>query len=441
MNRDGRVAAAACSAELMANNTQPINLTGKFAILLAAGLTALCLGGCKPPTPKPAPETKLLAGKGGDTIRVLVSPGTVGSANLSAGRGVRILSDSKVLVPGRPGPSPVSSVRRSGGAWIVGNASFRAARVTVEPIDEREDRYVGVNGKTYRGKLHLIPQGPNGFIAVNYVNFDDYLAGVLAKELFPGWHVEAYRSLAVAARTFAFYHMLHHKGTRDYDVDNTTASQVYGGREAETPKSRHAVDSTPGWVLAVNYKGKDRIFMTQYSSCCGGNVNAAVVLRDAPPIAPLRGGQKDTHCTASSRYRWAPVRVAKSELYAMLCRRHSEVRSLGGLASVRTTHKLKHGRPVWVDVTGVNGKTVRLRAEKLRLALIYGGSPVGKKLYSMNCDIVDAGASIEFRNGRGFGHGVGMCQYGLQGKALAGWKAEQIINFYYPGSKIVKLYK
>jgi stage II sporulation protein D len=89
---------------------------------------------------------------------------------------------------------------------------------------------------------------------------------------------------------------------------------------------------------------------------------------------------------------------------------------------------------------GVNGKTARLRAEKIRLALIFGGSVAGKKLYSMNCQIVDAGPYIEFRDGRGFGHGVGMCQYGLQGKALAGWKASQIINFYYPGANIVRIY-
>ncbi|MCP4377142.1 MAG: SpoIID/LytB domain-containing protein, partial [bacterium] len=294
--------------------------------------------------------------------------------------------------------------------------------------------------KSYRGKLHLIPRGPNGFIVVNYVNFEDYLAGVLAKELYPGWHIEAYRSLAVAARTFALHHMLHGKKSNDYDLDCTVASQVYGGLSAETPKSRLAVDTTPGWTLTVRQKGKDCIFMPQYSSCCGGWTNAAIVLRDAPPITPLRGGQKDMHCTASTKYRWATVRVAKAEIYKLLCRYHRSVRSLGGLASIRVTHQLSHGRPVWVDIVGVNGKKVRLRAEKIRLALIFGRSQAGKKLYSMNCQIVDGGAYIEFRNGRGFGHGVGMCQFGLQGKAMAGWKALQIIKFYYPGANIVRIY-
>ena len=249
---------------------------------------------------------------------------------------------------------------------MLGNTSFQAARVIVETIDDRDDRYVGLNATIYRGKLHLLPRGPNGFIVVNHVNFDDYLAGVLAKELYPSWHIEAYRSLAVAARTFALYHMLNPSRSKDYDLDNTVASQVYGGRSAETKKSRQAVDTTAGWTLAVNYKGKNRVFMPQYSSCCGGWVNAAIVLRDAPPIAPLRGGQKDLHCSASTKYRWATVRVSKSKLYTLLCRKHPEVRSLGGLAAVRVTQGLAHGRPVWVNVVGVNGKTVRLRAEKIR---------------------------------------------------------------------------
>ena len=425
----------------MANKTQSTNRTAKFALLLVAGWTTLCICGCKTPFSARA-KSKLLTGDDGvPIIRVLLTRGAVASADLSAGRGVRILAtDGRTVVPGRPGASPVSLIRRSGGLWQVGNASFQAAGVVVETIDDRDDRYVGFNAKSYRGKLYLLPKGPNGFIVVNYVNFEDYLAGVLSRELFPSWHIEAYRSLAVAARTFALYHMFHTGQSKDYDLGDTVASQVYGGRSAETPTSRQAVETTSGWLLTVKQNGKNCVFMPQYSSCCGGWTNAAIVLRDAPPIAPLQGGQKDLHCTASPRYRWAPVRVAKSEIYTLLCRYHPSVRSLGGLATIRVTQRLAHGRPVWVDVAGANGRKVRLRAEKIRLALIFGRSAAGKKLYSMNCEIIDAGAFIEFRNGRGFGHGVGMCQYGLQGKALAGWKAQQIINFYYPGANIVRIY-
>jgi len=424
----------------MANRGQPTAPAARFAVLLAVISAVGCVGGCKTGI-RSGKQSKLLLGTDGvPIIRILLTRSAVNQADFSAGRGFQIRADDRVVVPGRSGAAPVSRIRRGGGLWQVGNTTFRTARVVLEPIDARDDRYVGFNGTTYRGKLHLLPRGDSAFVVVNHVNIEDYLKGVLAKELFPSWHIEAYRALAVSARTFAMYHMLTSGQGKDYDMGDTIASQVYGGRTGETPTSRRAVATTPGWILTVKQKGKDRIFMPQYSSCCGGWVNGAVVLRNAPDIKPLRGGQKDDHCTASSRYRWPTVRVSKDELYTFLCRSRPAVKSLGALATVKVVWQLVHGRPVWVDVVGVNGKTVRLRAETIRLALLFGGSPVGKKLYSMNCSIVDAGAFIEFRDGRGFGHGVGMCQFGAQGKALAGWKGEQIFSFYYPGATLVQGY-
>ena len=419
----------------MANKTQASKLAGKLTLLLVLAMIGLGLGGCKkPPFTPDGPGTIKPATRG--TIRVLLTKTPTGSASLAGSIGVRIVADGKVVRPGRP----ISSIRRSGNAWIIGNRSVRANRLTVETTGTQSNKHVGFNSKTYHGKLILTPRGPNAFIVVNHVNLDDYLAGVLAKELFGSWHVEAYRGLAVAARTFAYYNMIHSSSARDYDLQDGVKSQVYGGIMGETLKSRRAVNSTRGWVLTARYRGKDRIFMPQYSSCCGGHVNAAIVLRDAPPIKPLQGGQADQHCTASNKYRWAPVRISKSALFGLLCGNHSQVRSLGGLRTIKVTQQLAHGRPVWVNLIGVNGKTMRLRAEKIRLAMIFSNIPRYKKLYSMNCQIVDTGSGFEFRNGRGYGHGVGMCQYGLQGKALAGWKAEQIIEFYYPGAKVVKLY-
>ena len=98
------------------------------------------------------------------------------------------------------------------------------------------------------------------------------------------------------------------------------------------------------------------------------------------------------------------------------------------------------GRAVWVDAVGNDGKKVRLRGEDVRLALIFNGPPAAKKLYSMNCRIVDRGKFIEFADGRGFGHGVGLCQWGGQAKALKGWSPERILQFYYPGATLYRVY-
>ncbi len=95
---------------------------------------------------------------------------------------------------------------------------------------------------------------------------------------------------------------------------------------------------------------------------------------------------------------------------------------------------------MWVDLVGTHGRNVRLRAEDLRLALIRSSLFQGKQIASMNCRIVDVGGAIEFADGRGFGHGVGLCQWGAQGKADRGWKAEEILKFYYPDSTLLPAY-
>lgn len=390
---------------------------------------ALVPGGCKPRPVTPGGLPRLHNGMA--IVRVLLTTEPIDSVPFAAGR---IIADGKTVFE-RHGAPGALAVRRAGGLWHVGDVAFKAEEVVIVPDDGR----LSFGHIAYRGELHLRARGDK-FIVVNHVEMESYLAGVLARELYPGWHIEAYRAQALVARTFAVYHILTSGMGRDYDLGDTTASQVYGGMSAETDKVWRAVDSTCGQVLAAEQDGEWRIFMAQYSSCCGGWVNGAIVLRDAPDLAPLRGGQRCEHCGASSKYRWPAVRVDKEELYEALVSRYPQLRTLGRLGTIRTVAELPHGRAVWVDIVGPAGRSIRIRAEGIRLALLFGGHAAGRKLYSMNCRIVDGCRWIEFRDGRGYGHGVGMCQFGAEGKARAGWSGERIVEFYYPGAKIIRAY-
>jgi stage II sporulation protein D len=118
--------------------------------------------------------------------------------------------------------------------------------------------------------------------------------------------------------------------------------------------------------------------------------------------------------------------------------RYDAARRLTRLDRVEVVTATAYGRAVWVDVVG-NGSPVRLRAEDIRLALLSDGPAAAKRLNSMNCRMVDVGDSIEFTDGRGFGHGVGLCQWGAQSKAIKGWSAEQILGFYYPGATLYRV--
>jgi len=367
------------------------------------------------------------------TIRVrLTGPATDGQVISSTG-GYRLWVDGRVFSESA-GAMPQTSVRRTGGRWQFNALSVRGNEVTIEPLSG----LLRCGETAYRGRLRLLPVGDEQFTVVNHVDLESYLAGVLAKELYPSWSQTTYGALAVAARTFALYNMKTYGVGRDYDVGDDESSQVYGGASAETDKSWQAVRATHGRVLTYGPKGRERIFMAQYSACCGGVVNSASVIRDAADIPPLRGGQRCDDCRYCPRYSWPPVRISKADIYRAVAAAYPAVASLGGLTTVRTAIVTDYGRPVWLDLVGPTGKAVRLRAEDLRLVLNRSGLGRGQ-LNSMNCRIVDVGGAIEFA-GSGFGHGVGLCQWGAQGKAEKGWRAEEILLFYYPESTILPAY-
>jgi len=89
-----------------------------------------------------------------------------------------------------------------------------------------------------------------------------------------------------------------------------------------------------------------------------------------------------------------------------------------------------------IEITGSSGKRDFLRAEDFRLAI----DPSGQEIKSAICRIIDTGGKWAFVSGRGYGHGVGMCQCGAEGMARVGKTTRQILSYYYPGSKTIRVY-
>jgi len=415
---------------------RPVTLAVLAMLGLSGFVIPLVLSSCGPKV-LPRTQEEPLTVSGVPTIRVMLTRGPVEAADLACSGGYRLVVDGQVASDSAA-PMDVVSVRRRGDIWYFGALQLAGKEVHLSPGD---DSYVQFGQALYRGHLRLMPRGREEFVVINYVDLESYLAGVLPKELYPNWSLECYRALGVAARTFAMYQMHRYGRSHDHDVGSGQASQVYGGFSAETEKSWRAVQSTHGVVVAHGPAGQEQIFLAQYSSCCGGTVNGARVIRNAEDIEPLRGGQVCEDCQASQRYRWKPLHVPKADIYHALTRSYAAAAALDGVAKINVASTTGYGRAVWVDVIGKRENTqIRVRAEDIRLALIWAGSPQAAGLYSMNCKIRNAGANVLFYEGRGFGHGVGICQYGAEGKAKKGWSAEQILDFYYPGAKLFRAY-
>jgi SpoIID/LytB domain protein len=213
------------------------------------------------------------------TVRVLVSADTTPDVVVDARPGltVRPLSGTKVGLPSRLSGRAVTRWRilpLSRGRSAVDGLTTRWVRWRTYGGDAE----LGAGGPpitlrtptgavAYRGALRSVTPAAGGRDTVNVVGLDDYLRGVLPREVVASaWPVETLRAQAVAARTYAAYEQAHVPAGRHYDLCDTAACQVYGGATAEHSRTNDAVDATAGQVLT--YGGSPAF--TQFSASNGG---------------------------------------------------------------------------------------------------------------------------------------------------------------------------
>jgi stage II sporulation protein D len=104
-------------------------------------------------------------------------------------------------------------------------------------------------GEFVRGKIQFKNDGGGNLRVINFVNYDDYVRGVIPKEMPTGWHLEAYKAQALAARSYGFTSIA---PNRDYDVRDDQVDQCYGGATVETTAGNAAVAATLGKVITYN---------------------------------------------------------------------------------------------------------------------------------------------------------------------------------------------
>lgn len=413
---------------------------------LASTLILLALPSCQAPAP-PASDT-ILTGeiRTAPMVRVRIVP-TTPRVNLFSQRDIvvtpgtkafprRILRPPVTVQPMKTG-IVVTGADRRGQRWS--GRSVRLAALDKAPIRCRGIAYAGVMVAHHRDQ----PARPV-LDVVNHLSIEAYLPGVLDRELYRNWHPNTFRAQAIAARSYAMHTMHRHRG-RHYDVEASTADQAYGGITSNR-NANDAVATTHGQVLTY----QDHVLPAYYSSCCGGvGQDAASAFPTGLDILPLRGRRHGGWCRQSPYFRWGPLTRNKllfeRRLRAWGKARQHPLRTLSGIASIRVTQRNEVGRATGVVIHDETGQAFSLRAESMRLAANHepnGLPPIDRKqrLPSAQMQATVTRDTIRFHDGRGFGHGVGMCQYGSQAQALAGHEPNAILHFYYPGATIDRLY-
>ena len=292
----------------------------------------------------------------------------------------------------------------------------------------------------YRGRVEILHLADGKYIAVNVLPMEDYLAGVLSRELYRNWLPAAYRAQAVAARTYALYQIKTFGLTHPWDVTGTQSSQVYGGKNAETRVAWQAVNATRGIVMYGRSQGILGLFCAYFSACNGGASQSAHAAWGDHRVSTLQSrvfGNLDANCPD---FHWPTKFYSLLQISGAIhhwgqINNLNYLTDLGPIATVQISKTNPvTGRPMVITVTDTAGHVGKLRAEEFRLALLFDPNPDVRAPLSSFFHLRQVGATVELTHGRGDGHGVGLSQWGAEALAARGYSARFILNLYYPGN-------
>ncbi|HSJ14013.1 MAG TPA: SpoIID/LytB domain-containing protein [Longimicrobiales bacterium] len=334
-----------------------------------------------------------------------------------------------------------ASVRRPDGTRI---GEYELPLRVIAPGD-----MVEIGGRQYRGQVLISARDERNLTAVNVVDLELYLRGVVPREMGrrPASEIEALKAQAVAARTYAIGN-LGGRERQGFDFYATVLDQVYGGTADEDTIVTRAIAETAGEV--VTHDG--RPILAYYSSTCGGHTAAieeAWPWRAALPY--LRGvsdqvrGSDEFYCSSSNRFNWR-TEWNREQLLAVLAETLA-AHTRGRVSSVRDVERIEitgrsRAQRATIRLTA-DGQSHTLRADSVRWVLRPQPSAAllnSSRVYQLATRRERGSVQALTIEGGGWGHGVGMCQVGAMGRARAGHSYRQILQAYYHDTRIERLY-
>lgn len=363
--------------------------------------------------------------KDGPWLRVRLKSGL--SELALEGRDFAWAEEPKTVRPVGYGRNQKLKVTRAwnGSKWLWKVDGLRADGLTVlrsgDKLALRADharvRVGGVDGDSVPSQVLLSARNGN-FDLIGVVPLEEYLVGVLAGEVPVRWPMETLKAQAVVARSYA-QAVRDDRSKQSFHLESTIEDQVYRPVDSLPANARdrleQAVRETSGLLLR---EPGGRVLKAYYHSDCGGRTASASQVWGGGFDA---GTAVDPFCPATPSASWS-LRVAKDAFSKVL-------KSLGSLGdwdpSAMFLQRGEDDRVLSLDVKDGEGATKEISAAELRRELGYG------RMKSTRFAVSEDGDGILI-TGRGFGHGVGLCQWGSRGWALRGWSAEKILTHYYP---------
>lgn len=347
------------------------------------------------------------------------------------------------------------------------------------PIGEKEKKVPVVNlgSRSYRGRIEIGRYGKNTLTAVNIVPLEEYLYGVVPSEMPSTWHIEALKAQAVCSRSYALM-KAGYDGTsnakKGYKIVDTVSSQVYKGYLAESIAANRAVDATKGEMVCYDNK----VVSAYFFSTSGGSTEAAkdVWAADLPYLQSVsdfyeqnagRQVWQQTYTLSAIRKALSEQGIAFDDVEDLRVLAYSDtyrakalnihgkkntltlqgttIRTVLNLNSTKFKIVRKGDVPDEVAVLGADGMTTG-RISTMYLASSEGISKAseGPEQYIVQSadnlinypKTAPKGEDELLFAGMGYGHGVGLSQYGARGMAEAGYTYKDIIEYYFTGAYV-----
>lgn len=352
----------------------------------------------------------------------LISAETIIKVKIGETKTINVYSPAKFIITSGSGkekilPSGTYKVKPFGQKVRIGKMKFE------KNIILQSKRPISINKRKYRAhgksKVIIINKGEK-LLIINELPLEEYLYGVVPGEMPYTWHTEALKAQAVVARTYALRNFNKHRNNGYNLCNSPLCCQVYGGLSSERTKTNEVVDSTRDEVLTYN----SYFIVTYYHSCCGGQTESSVDVWGGN-ILYLRSVVCG-YCKDSPRYFWEKI-IDESLIIKSLKRMKYNVKKITNIEIYKRANSGRAKNFI------INGK-IKVNAAALRMAI----SPF--VLFSTKIvDIKKVNDDKYLFTGYGWGHGVGLCQWGSRGMAMEGKSYIEILDHYYPGTSLSKI--
>lgn len=302
-------------------------------------------------------------------------------------------------------------VQRKNNQWLVNKKALEQNEIYFDQVK-------GLNN-SLPSRLYLIGKKER-FDVIGFLSLESYLSGVLTSEMPKSWPLEALKAQSVAARSYALA-VQSERRTADFHVESSVLDQVY--THQVDAKIHQAVLETSGVILLSPEK---KILKSFYHADCGGATSEA---KNVWGAGVNMGRASDSSCPANPKASWS-LRMTQKSLFQKIKEKWAPEMNLE-LEELKFSPEPEGERFMSVNFLWSNGVGSQILAQQFREILGFS------KLKSTRFDVKQEKGWIEFK-GRGYGHGVGLCQWGARNLALKGQDYQQILHHYYPAAEIDK---